>query len=158
MGIDSAHRHSRAYQPGLSHKQESTMTFLIFWIGLSFIVGLLAFNYRGRSCGGWFLVSLLISPLLAGLLVLVLPDLRQALNAQIEALHRRKCPYCAEQIRREAVVCRYCGHDVEPEAPVTLALPVTEVSEKSQAGFWTALGCLAAISLGLVMLAVFFGH
>jgi len=24
----------------------------------------------------------------------------------------RKCPFCAELIRREAVVCRFCGRDV----------------------------------------------
>lgn len=26
----------------------------------------------------------------------------------------RRCPHCAEDIRAEANVCRYCGRDVEP--------------------------------------------
>lgn len=27
----------------------------------------------------------------------------------------RKCPHCAEMIKREAVACRHCGRDVEPQ-------------------------------------------
>ena len=29
-------------------------------------------------------------------------------------LGTRNCPYCAETIKSAAVVCRFCGHDVEP--------------------------------------------
>ncbi len=28
----------------------------------------------------------------------------------------RRCPYCAEEIQRAAVVCRFCGREVEPAA------------------------------------------
>lgn len=27
---------------------------------------------------------------------------------------RRECPYCREQMRRDATVCPHCRHDVEP--------------------------------------------
>jgi hypothetical protein len=43
-----------------------------FWIGFAVIVGVAA-NTRGRSGIGWALLALLISPLVAGLLLLALP-------------------------------------------------------------------------------------
>jgi hypothetical protein len=44
----------------------------IFWLAFAIIVGVAA-NTRGRNGGGWFILAVLISPLLAGLLLLALP-------------------------------------------------------------------------------------
>ncbi len=30
-------------------------------------------------------------------------------------MFRMRCPYCKELIRRDALVCRYCNREVEPE-------------------------------------------
>ena len=46
------------------------MEWFLFWIGGAIGVGIIATNYRGRDSAGWFLLSLLISPLLGLLFVL----------------------------------------------------------------------------------------
>jgi hypothetical protein len=50
--------------------------FIFFWIGFAVIVGVAA-NTRGRAGFGWFLLAILLSPLIAGLLVLALPRLER---------------------------------------------------------------------------------
>ena len=47
---------------------------ILFWIGFAVVVGIAA-NNRGRNGAGWGLLALVISPLLAGLLLLALPRL-----------------------------------------------------------------------------------
>jgi hypothetical protein len=47
------------------------MEFLLIWTVLAIVVGIVASN-KGRSGFGWFLLSMLISPLLSGLLVLAM--------------------------------------------------------------------------------------
>ena len=49
------------------------MLFAVGWLLLSGIVGVAA-NARGRSGISWFLISIIISPLLAIILVLALPS------------------------------------------------------------------------------------
>jgi hypothetical protein len=47
-------------------------TVFLFWIGFAVIVGVAA-NTRGRAGLGWLLLAVVISPLLAGLLLIALP-------------------------------------------------------------------------------------
>jgi hypothetical protein len=51
------------------------MIIVIGWLIFSIVVGAAAAG-RGRSTLGWALLALFISPLIAGVLLAVLPDLR----------------------------------------------------------------------------------
>lgn len=76
---------------------------------LALAVALLASREFGRSAVGWFLLSLITTPLV-GLLLFMLPP------------RRRPCPFCAESIQPSAVVCRFCGRNV-PSATEGPGLP-----------------------------------
>jgi hypothetical protein len=89
------------------------MEFAIFWVGFAIIVGIFA-SRRGRSGFGWFLLSALISPLLAGLLVLVLANLKDEEGKPNPSTHV-KCPDCREFVLKEARVCKHCGCKLIPQ-------------------------------------------
>ena len=92
---------------------------IIFWFIFSILVGAFA-DSKGRSGIGFFILSLLLSPLIGFLVALVSPTNIESLeNQAIESGDMKKCPFCAEVIRREALVCRYCNKEVaaKPEGP-----------------------------------------
>lgn len=85
------------------------MTLFILWVGLAIVVGVVAAS-RGRSGGGWFVLSLLISPAIAGI-VFALAELRRR-SSRHAASRESKCPHCAGSIDAKAIVCHHCRREI----------------------------------------------
>jgi len=84
------------------------MEILLFsvWIGCAFGAMALASN-KGRSGCLWGFLGLLLGPF--ALLIAALSGSETSGAAHSPSLGMKPCPYCAEQVRAEAVLCRYCG-------------------------------------------------
>lgn len=94
------------------------MGIMLFWSVMATIVAVIALH-KGLSSVGWFFYGLLIWPIA---LVHVVVTRRTAENIEKNALALggKKCPRCAEVIKSEAVVCRYCAQEFSVLPPSTL--------------------------------------
>jgi hypothetical protein len=89
------------------------MEFITIAIFLGLIPAAIA-RSKGRSFVVWWIFGAL-------LLIVALPA-SLLIKTNTDAVERRalaggnliKCPHCAELIKREARVCRFCGRDVQP--------------------------------------------
>ena len=93
---------------------------LFFWFWCGAISAYLAAG-KSRNVYAWFVLGF-VFPVAAIIAVTLLGPPTKALdersrNAAValgESVEYRKCPFCAEAIRKEAIKCRYCQSDVPP--------------------------------------------
>ena len=94
------------------------LTFSALWLLFAFGVGMLA-KHRGRSMLNWLLISVVISPLLGFVVLMMKQDLALAValdsvTHDMELTHV-KCVHCAEYVAPEASVCPYCRNSITPQ-------------------------------------------
>lgn len=71
-----------------------------------------AWHNRGLSSNSGFWVSFFFTPLI-GILLGMMQSGNKIANESAVPLSTKKCPACAEVIKKEAIICRFCGQQFD---------------------------------------------
>src|SRR5215469_8592168 len=112
------------------------MEILLIGLPIAALVGWLIGKPKGLADEG-ALLGALLGPL--GWLIV----------AGLKSKGMRKCRFCAEEIRKEATVCRYCGRD----APEEVRPPT-----RTPSGWRTHHTVIMIVLVATVVLLVLIGH
>lgn len=115
---------------------------------------------KGQNFFLWYVYGVLLF-IVALIHSLVLPPVMQQVQDQraLQMGELRRCPACAELVRRQAVVCRFCGRDLPPltasDAPAARQPAVRSPAETQKENNRLLIGFgVFVVVAGLLVLAV----
>ena len=87
--------------------------YLLVNIALSILVAYVA-GQKGRSKGGFFLISFLFSFIVGILVVIAVPKIEQSgistsRGTKLGATNKQLCPHCNGEIMPGSLICKHCG-------------------------------------------------
>lgn len=109
------------------------MSYFLFWLCFAIAAAVVAHN-KGRSGVGWFVLGLLLGPMAFIFALIIRKDTPRIEARSVDAGELRRCPFCAELIRPEAKLCRYCGRDIS-SASESAPQDVSVISALHDAGY-----------------------
>lgn len=71
---------------------------------------------KGRSFGLWWFYGALLFIVALPHSIIMKANV-QAIESQQLSEGMQKCPYCAELVKQEAIVCKHCGRDIPEITP-----------------------------------------
>ena len=90
------------------------MEYAIIWLVFAVICGIGA-SQNGRSGFGYFVLAILVSPLICGFLLLALGKTKQADDGAPTPETHVRCPDCRELVLKDARKCKHCGCGLVPQ-------------------------------------------
>lgn len=131
-----------------SSSDSTGIALLVAWVVMAFVVAYVA-GQKNRSKVGFFWLAIFLSPLIGFVVAIAIP--RGSKNAN----RLSQCPYCKEEIVVDALVCRHCGKELDPETQqkeVLAKVKETEADTEKGRRFGQKLRGWVFLSFGLLWL------